>query len=194
MGQHLSLDVYLLSMTSMTGMTGMTAEATRENPWSSQIGPTGRLIVLSPRVAKECSFDPAPGIFMTSRMTRWSVAVEECRCRRGQFLRERTEKAAQAGDKALLVVRVGREVLAAAMVKETLEGDRVQISLSPDKSAQTSSTESTKGEVATGWDPPDMIPDPRVPDPTRSEPCSDATADTVGPEFLRSSCVARTSR
>jgi hypothetical protein len=76
MGQHLSLDVYLLSMTSMTGMTGMTAEATRENPWSSQIGPTGRLIVLSPRVAQECSFDPSPGIFMTSRMTRWSVAVE----------------------------------------------------------------------------------------------------------------------
>ncbi|MCU1419341.1 MAG: hypothetical protein JWR57_510 [Mycetocola sp.] len=32
-------------MTGMTSMTGMTAEATRENPWSSQVGPTGRLIV-----------------------------------------------------------------------------------------------------------------------------------------------------
>lgn len=47
-----------------------------------------------------------------------------------------TEKAAQAGDSARLVIRIGGEIQAAVMVMQALEGDHVQISISPDDSAQ----------------------------------------------------------
>lgn len=47
-----------------------------------------------------------------------------------------TEQAARAGGTARLVVKVGDEVLAAVVVPEALEGDQVQIALSPDDSAQ----------------------------------------------------------
>lgn len=47
-----------------------------------------------------------------------------------------TEQAAGAGDSARLVIRIGGELRAAVAVVEALEGDQVEIGLSPDDSAQ----------------------------------------------------------
>lgn len=47
-----------------------------------------------------------------------------------------TAKAAQAGDAARLVLKVGDDVLASVIVEQVLEGDHVQIGLAPDDSAQ----------------------------------------------------------
>lgn len=47
-----------------------------------------------------------------------------------------TEQAAEAGDSARLVFRIGGELQAAVAVMEALESDQVQIGLPPDDSAQ----------------------------------------------------------
>lgn len=47
-----------------------------------------------------------------------------------------TEQAAGAGNAARLVIRIGGELQAAVQVMEALEGDQVQIAVSPDDSAQ----------------------------------------------------------
>ncbi|TFD76987.1 hypothetical protein [Cryobacterium fucosi] len=47
-----------------------------------------------------------------------------------------TVKAVQAGDSARLIIQIGGEIQAAVVVMEALEGDHVQISISPDDSAQ----------------------------------------------------------
>lgn len=51
-------------------------------------------------------------------------------------LRTLTEQAAGAGDAARLVMKIGGEIRAAVRVMEALEGDYVQIALSPDDNAQ----------------------------------------------------------
>ena len=47
-----------------------------------------------------------------------------------------TEKAVQAGDAARLVLKIGGEIQAAVTVVEALEGNQLQIILSPEDSAQ----------------------------------------------------------
>ena len=47
-----------------------------------------------------------------------------------------TEKAAGAGSTARLVMRIGGELKAAVVVMQAMEGDQVQIGLSPDDNAQ----------------------------------------------------------
>ncbi|MBC7594814.1 MAG: hypothetical protein H7288_12895 [Kineosporiaceae bacterium] len=47
-----------------------------------------------------------------------------------------TVKAVQAGDSARLIIKIGGEIQAAVVVMEALEGDHVQISVSPDDNAQ----------------------------------------------------------
>ena len=47
-----------------------------------------------------------------------------------------TVKAVQAGDSARLIIKIGGEIQAAAVVMEALEDDHVQISIAPDDNAQ----------------------------------------------------------
>ncbi|TFC91938.1 hypothetical protein [Cryobacterium sp. TMT3-29-2] len=47
-----------------------------------------------------------------------------------------TVKAVQAGDSARLIIKIGGEIQAAVVVMEAMEGDQVQISVSPDDNAQ----------------------------------------------------------
>ncbi len=47
-----------------------------------------------------------------------------------------TVKAVQAGDSARLVIQIGGEIQAAVVVMEAVEGDHVQISVSPEDNAQ----------------------------------------------------------
>ncbi|TFB54228.1 hypothetical protein [Cryobacterium sp. Sr3] len=47
-----------------------------------------------------------------------------------------TVKAVQAGDSARLIIKIGGEIQAAVVVMEAMEGDHVQISVSPDDNAQ----------------------------------------------------------
>lgn len=47
-----------------------------------------------------------------------------------------TVKAVQAGDSARLIIKIGEEIRAAVVVMEALDGDHVQISVSPDDNAQ----------------------------------------------------------
>jgi hypothetical protein len=47
-----------------------------------------------------------------------------------------TKQAARAGRTARLVIKIGDELQAAVVVPQALEGDQVQIMLSPDESAQ----------------------------------------------------------
>jgi preprotein translocase subunit SecD len=51
-------------------------------------------------------------------------------------LRALTEKAAGGGTEARLLIRIAGEIESAVVVMEALEGDEVQISLSPDDNAQ----------------------------------------------------------
>lgn len=53
-----------------------------------------------------------------------------------EVLHTLTETAAEAGESARLVMKIGGELRAAAAVMEALEGGQVQIHLSPDDSAQ----------------------------------------------------------
>lgn len=53
-----------------------------------------------------------------------------------EILHSLTEKAAEAGDTARLVIRIGGELQAAVVVMEALEGDQAQIGLAPDENAQ----------------------------------------------------------
>ena len=53
-----------------------------------------------------------------------------------EVLHALTEKAARAGDSARLVISIGGELQAAVVVMEALEGDQVQIALSPDDNVQ----------------------------------------------------------
>ncbi|TFD72910.1 hypothetical protein [Cryobacterium gelidum] len=53
-----------------------------------------------------------------------------------EILHALTEKAARAGDSARLVISIGGELQAAVVVMEALEGDQVQIALSPDDNVQ----------------------------------------------------------
>ncbi|GAB3043809.1 hypothetical protein GCM10027052_27480 [Parafrigoribacterium mesophilum] len=47
-----------------------------------------------------------------------------------------TKKAAQAGQAARLVIKIGDEIRGAVVVMQALEGDQLQIALSPDDNAQ----------------------------------------------------------
>ncbi|TFD35945.1 hypothetical protein E3T40_07240 [Cryobacterium sp. TMT1-19] len=47
-----------------------------------------------------------------------------------------TVKAVQAGDSARLIIKIGGEIQAAVVVMEAMEGDHVQISVSPEDNAQ----------------------------------------------------------
>ena len=47
-----------------------------------------------------------------------------------------TVKAVQAGDSARLIIKIGGEIQAAVVVMDAMEGDHVQISVSPDDNAQ----------------------------------------------------------
>lgn len=53
-----------------------------------------------------------------------------------KILQALTKEAAGAGDSARLLIRIGDELQAAVRVMEALEGDQIQIALSPDESAQ----------------------------------------------------------
>ena len=53
-----------------------------------------------------------------------------------EILHALTEKAARAGDSARLVISIGGELQAAVVVMEALEGDQVQIALSPHDNVQ----------------------------------------------------------
>jgi len=46
------------------------------------------------------------------------------------------DKAVQGGDSMRLMIKIGGQIQAAVVVMEVSEGDQVQISASPDKSAQ----------------------------------------------------------
>lgn len=53
-----------------------------------------------------------------------------------KILQALTKEATGASDSARLLIRIGDEILASVRVMDALEGDQIQIALSPDESAQ----------------------------------------------------------